>query len=209
ASRLRLRAESSYNEQSKEANNPKLSLLATNRWRLGAGELGAAFTASHQVRHIVSYNNETGGWWNLEEGDGSALATDYEMRFYDIERRRQGAALNLDYRADSGNSLYARLFHNRYREQEHRAKWEVRRAIEAPATVDGEVFTYPFQRIDTEARPRIEHRSISSALLGAQFALNQRLQLTAEVFGSRATQDDDNRWNGIFRSSQIDVPLTW
>lgn len=208
-SRLRLRAESSYNEQVEDANNPRLSLLASSRWRLGNGEFGAAFTASHQTRQIVSYNNETGAWWNLEEGDGSALATDYEMRFYDIERRRQGAALNLDYRADSGNSVYARLFHNRYREQEYRAKWEVRRAIEEPATVEGDVFTYPFQRIDTEARPRIEHRSISSALLGTQFALNDKLQLKAEVFGSRADQDDDNRWNGIFRSAQLDVPLTW
>lgn len=208
-SRVRLRAESSWNEQAKDANNPKLSLLATNRWRLGEGELGAALTASHQSRGIVSYNNETGAWWNLEEGEDAALATDYEMRFYDIERRRQGAALNLDYRADSGSSVYARLFHNRYREREYRAKWEVRRAIEEPATVAGDTFTYPFQRMDTEARPRIEYRSISSALLGTQLPLNDRLQLKAEVFASRAKQDDDNRWNGIFRSAQIDVPLVW
>jgi TonB-dependent receptor len=208
-SRVRLRGESSWNEQSEDANNPKVSLLATNRWRMAGGELGAAFTLSHQARRIVSHNNETGAWWNLEEGDGSALATDYEMRFYDIKRRRQGAALNLDYRADSGNSLYARLFYNRYREQEHRAKWEVRRAIEAPAVVEGDSFIYPFQRVDTEARPRIEYRSIASALAGAQFALSDRLQLRAEVFGSRADQDDDNRWNAVYRSAELDLPLTY
>src|SRR5690606_11900218 len=56
-SRLRLRTESSWNEQSEDANNPKVSLLATNHWRMAGGELGAAFTLSHQSRRIVSHNN--------------------------------------------------------------------------------------------------------------------------------------------------------
>ncbi|HUG74040.1 MAG TPA: TonB-dependent receptor [Steroidobacteraceae bacterium] len=212
-SRVRLRAESSYNDQSDDANNPKFSLLATNRWRMDGGEFGAALTLSHQNRRIVSYNNEVGGFWNTEEGDGSALNSDYEMRFYDIERRRQGAALNLDYRADGGNNYYSRLFYNKYREHEYRAKWEVRRAIEADLediSVNGDVFTYPFQRVDTEARPRIEYRSIASALIGAEFALSDNLQLTAELFGSKADQEDKDKWNAIFRSPEFDdVTLTY
>jgi TonB-dependent receptor len=212
-SRLRLRAESSWNDQSEDANNPKFSLLATNRWRMDGGEFGAALTLSHQNRRIVAYNNEVGAFWNLEEGDGSALNSDYEMRFYDITRRRQGAALNLDYRADGGNSYYSRLFYNKYREHEYRAKWEVRRAMEADPEdiiVDGDIFTYPFQRIDTEARPRLEYRSIASALVGAEFVISDALGLKAELFGSKADQEDDDKWNSIFRSPQYnDATLTY
>lgn len=212
-SRLRLRAESSWNEQSEDANNPKLSVLATNRWATDGGEFGLAFTLSHQERRIVSRNNETGAYWNLEEGDGSALNSDYEMRYYDITRRRQGAALNLDYRADSGNNYYARLFYNKYREHEYRAKWEVRAAMDQDLEdiqVDGDVFTYPFQRVDTEARPRIEYRSIGTALVGTEFTPVTGLRVKAELFASRADQEDDQKWNAIYRSPAFnDVTLTY
>ncbi|MFZ9127181.1 MAG: TonB-dependent receptor [Steroidobacteraceae bacterium] len=202
---LRIKAETSYNEQTESADNPKLALIATNRWALGAGELGAALTLSHQERQIVSYNNETGGW----SADSVALDTDYEMRFYDLVRERQGVVLNLDYRGDSGRNYYAKLFHNEYTDTEYRAKWEVRRSIENDAIVNGDVFTYPNQRIDTEARGRDEVREISSAQLGFEAPLGDSIKIKAELFGSRAEQDDRDQANVIFRSSNLATPLTY
>lgn len=199
----RLKAETSYSTLSEDGTNPKLALVATNRFQMADGELGVALTLSDQTRRIVSKNNETGGW-----GD-DAINTDYEMRYYDLERERQGAVLNFDYHANGGNKYYARFFHNEYTETEDRTKWEVRRAMEEDAVVEGDIATFPFQRIDTESRPRVELRSISSAQFGGEFQLSERTNLRAEIFGSEAEQDDTNKWNVIFRSSQLNRPLTY
>lgn len=200
---LRAKAETSYNELSKDGSNPKLSLVATNRFPLADGELGVALTLSDQTRRIVGENNETGGWGE------QAINDDYEMRYYDLERERQGVVLNLDYHASSGNKYYARVFHNEYTDTEDRTKWEVRRAMEEDAVVEGDIATYPFQRVDTESRPRVEKRTISSAQLGGEFRLSERSTLVAEVFGSEAEQDDTDKWNVIFRSPELDTPLTY
>ncbi|MGN0920470.1 MAG: TonB-dependent receptor [Cellvibrio sp.] len=199
----RIKADTSYNDMSKDGSNPKLALTATNRFELGDGELGVALTLSDQTRRIVSINNETGGWGE------QAINEDYEMRYYDLERERQGVVLNFDYHSANGNEYYARFFHNEYTETEERAKWEVRRAMEETPAIDGDIATYPFQRIDTESRPRVELRSISSAQIGAEFELNDRTDVKFEVFGSQAEQDDTDKWNVIFRSDEIETSLTY
>ncbi|MGA0800822.1 MAG: TonB-dependent receptor plug domain-containing protein, partial [Steroidobacteraceae bacterium] len=56
----KVKAETSYNELTKDSGNPKLALTATNRWDMGDGEFGAAMTISYQNRHIIAHNNETG-----------------------------------------------------------------------------------------------------------------------------------------------------
>ncbi len=199
----RVKAETSYSELSKDGSNPKLALIATNRFQMADGELGVALTLSDQTRRIVSKNNETGGWGE------EAINTDYEMRYYDLERERQGAVLNFDYHANSGNKYYARFFHNEYTETEDRAKWEVRRVMEKDVVVEGNIATYAAQRIDTEARPRVELRSISSAQFGGEFQLSERTILKAEIFGSEAEQDDTNKWNIVYRSDELKTPLTY
>ncbi|MFA5631424.1 MAG: TonB-dependent receptor [Porticoccaceae bacterium] len=200
----RIKAESSYNELTKDGNNPNLALTVTNRFDMAGGELGAALTLSDQTRRIVAENSETGGW-----GEES-IDSDWEMRHYDLERERQGIVLNLDFHANSGNKYYLRMFHNEYTDTEDRSKWEVRRAMEEDAQIDGDIYTYPFQRVDTESRPRVEVRTISSFQLGGEFQFSDRSTLRAEVFASEAEQDDTDKWNGIYRSRQLNnTPLTY
>ena len=127
----KLKAETSYNELTKDSGNPKLALTATNRWAMGDGEFGAAMTVSYQNRRIIAHNNETGGW----SADSVALDSDYEMRFYDLERERSGIVLNLDYRGPNEERYYAKFFHNEYTDTEWRAKWEVRRSFEGANSV--------------------------------------------------------------------------
>jgi TonB-dependent receptor len=201
---VRLKAETNYNELTKDSNNPSLSATMTKRFQMQDGELGAALILSDQSRRIVSHNNETGGWGDQAPND------DIEWRYYDLVRDRQGIVLNLDYITNGGSSFYARMFHNEYTDGEYRGKFETRDGLEDnDAVINGNTFTYANTKVDTEVRPRVEVRQISSLQLGTEFALQNGSDIRVEVFGSRAEQDDTNRVNAIYRSSLVDTPLTW
>lgn len=201
---VRLKAETNYNELVKDANNPSLSATYTRRLPLGAGELGAALVLSDQSRSIVSHNNETGGW-----GD-AAPDSDIEWRYYDLVRDRQGVVLNLDYLSDRDTHWYLRMFYNEYQDEEYRGKFETRDGLEDnEAEISGDVFSWANTRFDTEVRPRVETRKISSFQLGTQFSLDNGSNVTLEAFASRAEQDDTNRINAIFRSGKVNEPISW
>ena len=177
----RIKLESSYNDLTEDGSNPKMSATFSNRWALEGGELGAVMVLSDQTRRIVAHNNENGGWSDVAPND------DYEIRFYDLERERQGIVLNIDYVADSGDAYYAHLFHNRYTDIESREKWEVRDGLEDnEPVIDGNIFSYANTKVDTESRPRTEFREISSLQLGFSRNLNPRHYLEIELFGSQA-----------------------
>mgnify|MGYP006075800731 CR=1 FL=1 len=199
----KIKIENSYNELAKDSSNPKLGFTYTNRFPIVEGELGVAVSLSDQSRRIVAQNNEMGGW------SDTAPNNDYEMRFYDIERERQGAVVNIDYLGVEGNRYYLHLFHNEYTDVEYRAKWETRAALQETPLTSGSTFIYPFSRMDTEARQREEIRKIQSFQVGTEFQLNGETQVAVELFGSQAEQDDTDKWNVIFRSSELATPLTF
>lgn len=201
---VRVKAESSRNELTRDSSNPELSATFANRWELGAGEFGVALVLSDQTRRIVSHNNEAGGWSEVAPND------DYEMRFYDLERDREGVILNLDYRTESGNTYYAHLFHNEYTDTEWRAKWETRDGLEDnDPEISGTLFSYADSRVDTESRNRSEVREITSLQIGTSFQLNDRNRVELELFRSQAEQDDRDHQSAIFRSSKVNSPITY
>jgi TonB-dependent receptor len=201
---VRLKAETSYNELTEDSSNPKLAATFTNRWNLGDGEAGVAVVLSDQTRRIVADNHEVGGW------SATAPDDDYELRFYDLERERQGVVLALDYRANSGNSYFAHFFHNEYSDTEWRAKWETRRAFDVnEPVVNGSTFSYANSRVDTEGRNRTEERKITSIRLGTKLQLSEKSLLEVEYFTSEAEQDDGDRQASIFRSPVINEPITF
>tara|TARA_R110000824_G_scaffold336_1_gene1745 strand:- start:164864 stop:167392 length:2529 start_codon:yes stop_codon:yes gene_type:complete len=201
---LRLKAETSYNELTEDADNPALSATFTNRFTMEDGELGLAIVLSDQSRRIVAQNNEAGGWGAIAPND------DYEMRFYDLTRERQGVVFNLDYMANSGTTYYAHLFHNIYDDTEYRGKWETRDIFEDYVpVVTGSGFTYPASRMDSEGRYRIESREVTALQIGASFELNNGIDVELELFGSMAEQDDRDRFTTIFRSDEINTPLSF
>jgi hypothetical protein len=51
---VRLKAETSYNELTSDADNPTLSATFTNRWDVPGGEFGAAVVLSDQSRRIIA-----------------------------------------------------------------------------------------------------------------------------------------------------------
>ncbi len=201
---VKLKAETSWNELTKDADNPSLAATLTNRFRLAGGELGAALILSDQSRRIVSQNNETGGWSDVAPND------DIEWRFYDLTRDRQGIVFNLDHVLDSGKKFYLHTFHNEYTDEEYRGKWETRSGLaDNDPAISGSSFTYANTRMDSEARPRVEVRQIDSMQLGSEFSISEATSVKAELFGSRAEQDDTNRVNSIYRSGRINTPVTW
>jgi len=201
---VRVMAETSWNELTRDAGNPKLSATYTDRFRVGGGEFGAAVVLSDQSRHIVAHNNENGGWSNTAPND------DYEMRYYDLERERQGIVVNLDYLSDSGARTYLRTFHNEYLDTEYRAKWETRDGLEDnDPVISGNVFSYADSKVDTEARWRPEKREISSMQLGTEWRLDNGSNITLEFFGSRSEQDDTRKYAVIYRSDKVDSPILY
>ena len=201
---FRIRAETSYNDLTEDSSNPKLSATFTNRWDVEGGEFGVALVLSDQTRRIVAHNNENGGWGDIAPND------DYEMRFYDLERERQGLVVNLDYQTDSGNTFYAHMFHNEYTDTEWRAKWEIRDVLEeVEPEISGNTFTYGESRMDTEGKNRTEVREITSIQLGTNLQLSERSHMDIEFFGSEAEQDDTDRYNAIFRSDTLDSPIVY
>jgi len=184
---VRIMAQTSHNELTKDSSNPMLSATYTDRFAMNDGELGVALVLSDQTRRIIAHNNENGGWGDDSPND------DYEMRFYDMEREREGIVLNLDYRNSEGDLFYAHIFHNEYLDTEYRGKWEVRDAMEDnEAVANGNIFSYATSRFDTEARWRPETREISAGQIGAEWTLDNGSNVKVEVFGSRAEQDDTN-----------------
>ena len=200
----RVRVDTTRNELTKDSSNPRLSATLTNRWQMDGGELGAAVVLSDQTRRIVAHNNENGGWGSIAPND------DYEMRFYDLERERRGIVLNLDYVTNSGNTIYAHMFHNEYVDTEWRAKWETRDGLEDnDAVINGNVYSYADSKVDTEGKNRTETREITSIQIGGEWQLNETNKLLVEIFGSEAEQDDTDRYNAIFRSGKVKSPITY
>lgn len=201
---IRIKTETSYNELTKDSSNPKLAATFADRWDVSGGELGVALVLSDQTRRIVAENNEAGGWSQNAPND------DYELRYYDLERERNGVVLNLDFVSDAGNTYYAHMFHNEYTDTEWRAKWETRDGLEDnDAVIDGSVFSYANTKVDTEGKNRTEIRQIDSVQLGAKFEFDNRSGLEVEVFTSRAEQDDTQSYNSIFRSGKVNKPVTY
>ena len=201
---VRLKAETSYNELTEDSGNPSLAATFSNRWQLNDGEFGAAVVLSDQSRRIVAHNNENGGWGDSTPND------DYEMRYYDLTRDREGIVVALNYRADSGNSYFMNVFHNEYSDVEWRAKWETRDGLEDnDAQVSGSRYTYADGKVDTESKNRTEVREITSLRLGGEFIFSENSRLEAELFTSEAEQDDRDRQALIFRSKNLGSPFTY
>ena len=200
----RFKAETTRNTLTDDSNNPKVSATLTNRWQLDAGELGVAAVISDQSRRIIAHNNENGGWGDTAPDD------DYEMRYYDLTRDREGLVLNIDYHTDSGNKYYAHIFHNEYVDTEWRAKWETRDILEEDPTPNGNVFSYSGDaEVDSEGKNRTETRTIDTIQLGAEIELNDRNRIEFSLFSSEAEQDDSDLFDLTFRGEAADQTFAY
>ena len=201
--RAKLKLDTLYNELSSDASNPKYSLTASNRFDLGQGnELGAVFVYSNNKRRIVAHNNENGGWGDVAPND------DYELRFYDLERDREGYVLNFDLRNADGNLYYFRMFYNDYVDAELRNKFEIRDVLEDyDPSISGDSFVYAAGRMDNEGKWRVEKRTIETYQAGADLKLSEGT-LSLQAYISNAEQDDTDRTEANFRTDEYEDVVT-
>ncbi|MFG6428563.1 TonB-dependent receptor [Roseateles sp. LYH14W] len=94
------------------ATKPRLGVTFADRF--ADGKLGLAVSVSGDQRRFASDNVETGGAW--DEGKLEEL----ELRRYEIQRTRVGAAFSLDWRPAAGQQLYLRGFGSRFSDDEQR-----------------------------------------------------------------------------------------
>lgn len=112
-------SEGSYDDLSGES-SPKFSASASNIFSVGDGNdnLAIAGAVSWFDRQFGSNNSETGGKWEIE--DGEAKLEEFEQRNYDISRERLGAAFNIDYKVSDNHQIYLRNLFSEYTDTEQR-----------------------------------------------------------------------------------------
>ncbi|MEF9993928.1 MAG: TonB-dependent receptor [Acinetobacter sp.] len=149
--------EGSYDDK-REEYSPKVSGAFSNKFSVGDGQdnLGVAVALSYQNRKFGSDNVETGGAW-----DGEALE-ETAMRQYDIERERIGAGLNFDYRPNDTGEYFLRTLYSRFKDTESRQE----------AAVEFSDPQLAGQRGEAEAtralKSRVETQEIQSFVLGGK-----------------------------------------
>ena len=209
---LKLKAEASLNELEDET-SPKLSATYTNTFDLGAGEdnFAVAAAVSWFDRDFGSDNVETDGGWpaglETENGDEFRGAEEIEQRNYVINRKRLGAALNLDFRPVEHTDLYIRALYSEFEDQEFRTreqfKFDDGDAILGTATSA----TWDGATLERELKDRLETQEILSIAAGGQSLVD--LWTIDYVYGySNSEEAEPNRFDTNFVIEGVQLGYT-
>jgi len=115
---LRGKIEASHQQLSGET-SPK---AAFNHSKVFADTFGVAVGVNYQKRTFESDNTEV-EYGNFEGGaDDDLFATSLQRRKYEIERKRIGANLNLDWHPDEDNRYYLRTLYSQFDDAETRQR---------------------------------------------------------------------------------------
>jgi TonB-dependent receptor len=150
--------------------------------RFADGKLGVAIGASAEMRKFGSNSTETDG-----AGDGALEGVD--MRDYTPNRKRRAAALNLDYRPQSGQSYYLRSFFSVFSDDERRDRLVLSNFSGANVTGGrveaGETFT---ARGERRLRSRMYEQEVDSVVLGGERSFGS-WRVNAAVGAGSASKD--------------------
>ncbi|WP_217705142.1 TonB-dependent receptor [Peristeroidobacter soli] len=161
---LSFSGEGSFNEMNHDW-SPKGSLDFS---RMIGDRLGIAGGLSYYKRKFSTDNIEMDGW---DVSDDVAFADTVEYRDYDVERKRLGGSLSLDFRASDTTTLYARFLRSEFEDQEYRGR-VVFEMDEDPnsggadvanfSDADGEI------QITRDIKDRFEKQTITSLNVGGE-----------------------------------------
>ena len=188
--------EGSYDDNIGETSG-KVSGALSDQFSIASGtnNLGVALAFSWQKREFGSDNVETGGGWDFDDG---ARLEEPEMRDYRITRERSGAGLNLDYRLESGGSLYLRTLYSEFSDTETRnaAGVQFDSAQAAGETGDAQAWR--------ELKARKETQKIQSYVLGGEW-LRDKWTIEAQAGYSKSSEDTPGHIGGAVFESDDDV----
>jgi TonB-dependent receptor len=194
---LKFRYDTSYNEFSDTSGNPKYSLTYGDKL---TDDFGVIFGYTYQSKHIISNNNELGYEpWGVAENGNKYLTRDWEMRFYDLTREREGLTIDMDYEYSPNTSFFFNYLFNEYTDDEVRHKDEYRARDVVESSVTNTSAAYQRITADKESKKRIETRQIETQIIGGETSFGD-LNFRFQASNSFAEQADDNNVDGKFRS---------
>jgi len=162
--------ETSYNDL-RDAWSPKGSIDFSRR--LGE-RFGIAGGVSYYDRKFSTDNIEASDW--SETDDGQGYAEEVQYRDYDVERKRIGASLSLDWKPSDTTSLYLRSLYSRFDDQEYRKRLSFKDLTGVVAATDTSAEFLSSDddkiKIERDLKDRFERQSIRSFSLGGKTYLD-------------------------------------
>lgn len=190
-------------------NSPAVSVSGGNSFTFEDGQrFGVAAALSYDNRKFGSDNVETGGAWDLE--DGEDLLEEIEMREYSIERTRLGAALNLEYELNDNTRFYLNNLYSSFKDDEQRlatvaAFYET--VIENGEEEEEDIAIAPGSlstgEVERELKDREETQTIQSTLFGGEHFIND-WTVEYKLGLSKASEDQPNGISGAIFKGDFD-----
>ena len=194
---FKLKFDNLYNDFVDAFDSPKYSLTYGQKYN---ENFGLVLGYTYQDKHIISNNNETGYEpWGIADNGYQYLSRDWEMRFYDLSRQREGLTVDLDFALDDQTNFFLNYLSNEYTDDElrHKDEYRARSLVESSVTPT----SASYQRItsDKETRKRIEVRQIETKVLGFE-SIEGDFTYQFQVSESFAEEDDSNNVDAKFRA---------
>jgi TonB-dependent receptor len=183
---LSVKLEGSYNNYA-DALTPKGSMDFSTRV---TDNFGIAGGVSYYQRKFETDNIEATDW---DEQNGNAFAREVQYRDYDVERKRLGGSLNLDWRASDSTKLYARGIYSQFSDQEYRGDVIFIMSGDPRATTETSAnFSSADGRIEVRRRmkDRLEKQKIMSLTVGGETETGP-WKLTYSGAYSKSTEKED------------------
>ncbi len=200
--KLNVKLENSYNDLNQE-HSPKAAIdfayPVNERFGISGG-------ASYYDRDTSTDNIEAEGW---EISDAGVLfASDVEYRDYDVNRKRVGYNLSVDYRVNDSTVVYGRALYSIFDDTEKRRRL-VFAFDEAPSsgTLSSAVFLSDDGEIEIDRglKDRFEGQTIASLQFGGETDLDKWL-IEYEVSYSRAEEEETNTQDPTRFSASFEDP---
>lgn len=177
----------------------KLAARLTNVFALAGGELGVAISVSSNERNFGTETIEADGAWSTL--GGVRFHDNFELRNFQITRKREGVAMNVDFRPDDNHSYYLRTLYSKFTDEEFRNR------IEFKFDEDDIVLT-PTSLIENKAelerelKDRYEAQEIYSILVGGESHVGD-WTLDYSAGFSEASEDEPRRIDIEFENKKI------
>jgi TonB-dependent receptor len=179
--------------------------------RLFDKKLGILLSGSYQNKDYGSDNIEA--VWKQDD-NGNTYIEEMDIRKYDVQRIRRSGSLNLDWKINQNNTLYADLMYNWRDDRENRFRTRYR-DIEPVYNSNDEItgYTGNIRRqtkggIDNDRNKnrRLEDQRVVSYALSGQHLVSSKLDIDWNVNYSKASEDRPNE--RYIEYQQKDLSLT-
>lgn len=204
--------EGSYNRQQDDI-SPKFGLTIADKL---SDKLAIAGSISYYDRTFGSDNMEVDGGWISEDDEGNEIdalvPAELEFRDYVVDRRRIGAALNIDFRPTPDHDLFIRGLYSNFKDTEVRTRMELKvedGEFDLDASDLGNQFVFVNGlKADRDMKDRVETQNILSLVAGGESRFNF-LTATYSVSYSHAQEKEPDRLDTDFKGKGFNAGINF